>query len=713
MRVLIATGLYPPEIGGPATYTRLFEKELPAHGCEVEVLPFSAVRHFPKIIRHITYAWELMRLARSADVLLAQDTVSVGFPAAVVSKITGIPLVVRVPGDYAWEQGRQRFGVKENIDDFQYQKYGIAVELLRFLQKYTTRTAIKIIVPSKYLAGVISQWGSQSQKIEVVYNGVELSITPSMPEKRPIGALITSVGRLVPWKGFRALIDMVNREPDWFLAIIGDGPEKEVLENEAGKRVRLKGSLPREEMLGWCKVSDAFVLNSSYEGLSHTLLEVMSLGVPVVATNVGGNGEVIENGVDGMLVEHGDEKSLHDAIKAVLNNKTLARKLGKNAKKKAELFSIDHTVKATKTILESALYTTSTEGTRVLMISSDRNIFEKKSDVRRRMSQYGSLFDELHIIVSTKKKGASFESEKISDNVWVYPTNSYSKWFYVLDAVRIGKKMHDIDIVTAQDPFELGAAGALIAKKLQTRLHIQVHTDLVSAHFKKKSVLNRIRIVIAKWVIAKAHCIRSVSKRVGRGIEIKYRPSARVSTLPIYVDVSAYTKIKRSKRSSSQKTFIVVSRLEREKNVGLAITALYKARQLGHNARLVIVGSGSEEHTLRKMVNEWNLTDYVEFVGWQDPKEYYSIADLVLVTSRYEGYGMVIVEALAAGVPVLSTDVGVAHEAGAIIAKEENFSSSLVEWINSGPRKGVLKHSPYKNEAEYLQMYKEDIMKCI
>ena len=89
------------------------------------------------------------------------------------------------------------------------------------------------------------------------------------------------------------------------------------------------------------------------------------------------------------------------------------------------------------------------------------------------------------------------------------------------------------------------------------------------------------------------------------------------------------------------------------------------------------------------------------------------MADLVLVPSNYEGYGMTIVEALAAGIPVLSTDVGIAHEAGAIVAKEDKFESSLVEWFKNDSREGELKYHPYKNEKEYLSLYKKDILRCI
>ena len=85
MRILIATGVYPPESGGPATNTKLLEEQMPARGFSVDVLPFRTVRHFPLGVRHTAYFLRLLRMARCADMLYAQDAVSVGLPAALFS----------------------------------------------------------------------------------------------------------------------------------------------------------------------------------------------------------------------------------------------------------------------------------------------------------------------------------------------------------------------------------------------------------------------------------------------------------------------------------------------------------------------------------------------------------------------------------------------------------------------------------------------------
>ncbi len=356
MKILIATGLYPPEIGGPATYARLFEERLPSFGIEVEMLPFSVVRQLPPVIRHIVYAWKIMESARGADAILVQDTVSTGLPAAVAALLTGKPLILRVPGDYAWEQGIQRFGVKENLDEFQKHSYGPAVWFFRAIQRFVVRRARRIIAPSKYLARIVSGW-VPARKVDVVYNGI--SLENNIVAKREAN-LIVSSGRLVSWKGFEDLIDVVSAHAEWKLDILGDGPERRKLEDRmwemsAEKHISLRGSVPHTKALNFFAQAAVFVLNSRYEGLSHTLIEAMSTGTPVIATRVGGNPEVVQDGVNGILIKVGDKVALEQAISRLFSDEDLRTRVGAAARERAKDFSIEKTVEATAKLLKESL----------------------------------------------------------------------------------------------------------------------------------------------------------------------------------------------------------------------------------------------------------------------------------------------------------------------------------------------------------------------
>jgi len=98
MRVLICTGLYPPDIGGPATYSKMLVNELPKRGFFVSVLSFGTVRHLPKIFRHFIYFLKTMQLGKEADVIFAQDPVSVGLPSLLASKLLGKLFIVKIVG---------------------------------------------------------------------------------------------------------------------------------------------------------------------------------------------------------------------------------------------------------------------------------------------------------------------------------------------------------------------------------------------------------------------------------------------------------------------------------------------------------------------------------------------------------------------------------------------------------------------------------------
>src|SRR3989344_5380970 len=151
MKVLIATPLYPPEIGGPATYAEILKQ---AWGNDAIIVKFSDVRKYPKIVRHLLYFRMVLKAARKADVVFALDPVSVGLPAMKAAQKAGKPFIVKIVGDYAWEQGVQRFGVTQNLDEFVKTKQtNFFIRGLQKVQISVARGVEKVIVPSEYLKG--------------------------------------------------------------------------------------------------------------------------------------------------------------------------------------------------------------------------------------------------------------------------------------------------------------------------------------------------------------------------------------------------------------------------------------------------------------------------------------------------------------------------------------------------------------------------------
>jgi len=356
MRLLIATGLYDPDIGGPATYTKFLERHLPNYDFDLTVVAFTHVRKYPRIVRHAVYMWRLLRQGKDCDLIYALDTVSVGVPALLSSILLRKKLYLRVPGDYAWEQGQQRFGVTDTLDDFLTKKSpSYTVRFLSWLQYRVARRADRIVVPSEYMKHVVMKWGIAPHKIIRIYSAFNPVLTDE--EKAVLrtqfgydGFVITTSARLVPWKGIEALIDVCvvlrkNGMPV-HLHIIGDGMLRSHLEavihkHNAESYIQLCGKVSQDELARRIKACDIFVLNTSYEGLSHQLLEVMSLGIPIVTTPVGGNVELIMHEKEGLLVPFNDHTELKNAIERLFVNTELRSVLVSGARTKVAHFSED------------------------------------------------------------------------------------------------------------------------------------------------------------------------------------------------------------------------------------------------------------------------------------------------------------------------------------------------------------------------------------
>ncbi|MFC1775232.1 glycosyltransferase family 4 protein [Patescibacteria group bacterium] len=359
--ILIATGLYPPEIGGPATYSKLLGNELPKHGFEVDVLPFSKVRHLPKIVRHIAYFFAILGKGKSADLIYAQDPVSVGLPSMIAAKILRKKFFIRIAGDYAWEQGVQRYGITDDLDKFstRLREYNLPTRVLKKIQKTVAKMSDTVIVPSYYFKKIITNWGVDSQKINVIYNGVDLNFDKIKKDKSSEKILL-SVGRLVPWKGFKELIQMIpdilKEDSNIKLHIAGDGPDMEKLRKiikdlNLENDVVLLGKVSREELLKQKQSADIFVFNTHWESFSFDTIECMVLGLPVIATNVGPLPELIVNGKEGILVEPNNKEQIKNAVIKILRDDDFRLKIIQNAREKSKKFSIDNTLNNLKKLL--------------------------------------------------------------------------------------------------------------------------------------------------------------------------------------------------------------------------------------------------------------------------------------------------------------------------------------------------------------------------
>jgi sugar transferase (PEP-CTERM/EpsH1 system associated) len=240
----------------------------------------------------------------------------------------------------------------------------------RLLRKVLSPMIHRYIAVSRDLSDWLStSIGISPDRIYQIYNGVDQNRF-SPPQKRatdifPEGfvsaegsIVLGSVGRLAEVKNQGSLLEamhiLLNIRPEWRdslrLLLVGDGPLRMRLEQQAmelglGDLVCLAGD--REDIPRLLQALDIFVLPSLAEGISNTLLEAMATGLPVVATRVGGNPELIEHGVNGCLVPVSDAQALAEALQGLIESTEARERMGASGLQKIrQSYDWDNTVAA-------------------------------------------------------------------------------------------------------------------------------------------------------------------------------------------------------------------------------------------------------------------------------------------------------------------------------------------------------------------------------
>lgn len=300
---------------------------------------------------------------------------------------------------------------------------------------------------------------------------------------------------------------------------------------------------------------------------------------------------------------------------------------------------------------------------KLLMISTDEKIFQTSSDVRERMLKCAKDLAELHIIIFTTQK---FSKQQIATNCWIYPANSWSKWLNIFSAFNLGKKIietNQVSEITCQDPFLTAIPAIWLKNKFHIPLEIQVHTDVGSKYF-TYNFRNKIYKLLALNFLPKADKIRVVSEKIKSYLTERLKIlEEKITVRPINVDLEKIRNAQitvdlHQKYPQFKKIILIASRLTKEKDIPTALRALKIVLEQRPDTGLVIVGSGPEKLNLAK-------TENIILEPWANQEtlfSYYKTADAFLSTSLYEGYGLSMLEAHSAGLPVVATDAGIASE---------------------------------------------------
>ena len=231
------------------------------------------------------------------------------------------------------------------------------------IEKLAGRFCSKIICVSDFDKSLVLKYKITSiNKIEVVHNGVNIQDIQDFQNSK---LSIVFVGRLAKPKDPLLLLKAFNDlSPELkdkaSISIIGNGPKLKQLQ-EFIKRTKLEGinllgSMPRIKVLETLKKSDVFALISDWEGFPYTIIEAMSCGLPIIASDVGGIREALNNEC-GILVKRGDQQEIKHALERLLRNPSLIKEMGRNAKERLEKeFSLDKMLRETEKVYKSVIH---------------------------------------------------------------------------------------------------------------------------------------------------------------------------------------------------------------------------------------------------------------------------------------------------------------------------------------------------------------------
>ena len=342
MKVLVVSGIWPPDVGGPASHAPEVASFLRGHGHEVEVVTTAAAppapeaypvywvsRSLPPGARHAEGVRLLARRARHVDVIYTTGMLG---RSSLGSLLARTPFVIKLTADPAFERAR-RWGLWHGtLEEFQHTASVMTLPL-RLARDADGRRAAHIVTPSAYLRELALGWGVEPERATVLPNP-----TPPLPEFRPReelrrelgfdGPTLVFAGRLTAQKSLDIGIEAARRA-GVALAIAGDGPDRGSLERLG--HARFLGAMTRPQVLELFRAGDASLLSSSWENFPHTVVEALAVGTPVLATRTGGVAEVVRDGENGLVVEPGDVDALAGAIGRFFADEDLAARLRANA----------------------------------------------------------------------------------------------------------------------------------------------------------------------------------------------------------------------------------------------------------------------------------------------------------------------------------------------------------------------------------------------
>ena len=357
MKILITVGIYPPDIGGPASFVPKIANLLSQNNYEVTVICLSdsnlqdnetykvkrILRNQNLLIRWLKTIILIILNGRNAECIFVNGLPMESYIANIFLRKK---IVRKIVGDWAWERGRNKGLIEDSFDEFQLNSHNLHLEIAKFSRGWTATKADIVITPSRHLSNVVKNWGVKEDRLKVIYNGTRITNNEFNKSNSNIIKLIT-VGRLAPWKNVDSIIEAMyllkKEDLKINLIIVGSGPQeldlkKQVDNLNLSNEVIFTGQKKYLELKEYYKSADIYIQASGYEGLPHVLLEAINFDLAIISTPIGGTNEILQDGKNGFILdlEKGikpNSENLKNIILEVVNNKKLTEEKKVNAKK--------------------------------------------------------------------------------------------------------------------------------------------------------------------------------------------------------------------------------------------------------------------------------------------------------------------------------------------------------------------------------------------
>jgi glycosyltransferase involved in cell wall biosynthesis len=677
LRLALVTGIFPPDIGGPATHVADLREELALRGHRVTVVTLwngpntrtdGGVVRFPRRwpwpVRLTAVTRWLASHGRAHDLVYATGL----HPAAAAgARVATLPLVAKVVGDPAWERAARLGLTNASFESFQRHRQGAwSAGAMRWLRDWSLLRADAVAVPSEYLRQVVKGWSWLLDPV-VIPNGVRLRVPPDVPRRPGRDLRALCVGRLVAHKHLDRVLDSVAAVDEVTLDVVGDGPERSRLEAQVQdrgmtERITFHGSLDRDGVARAMAAADALVLASSYEGLPHVAIEALAAGTPIVSPPVGGMAEVLTDGSNGLAVDPPSALELGRALMRLRDDPALRERLARGAREAAGQWTIERSVD----LLEALLRDT---------VRRPRAVFVGKSVIPRPPGpdlerKFGTMSRHVSpIVVATGRPGRErFGGARLVILPEVMPAPLGGAIFYTLGPVAalfsaLGRRPSAVICQSPYEAFGTVALSRLIPASTRPRTVVEVHGDWRTAARlygnPARSILAPVADSAARWALRRADRVRVVSTfledLVGRA---DYR--GPVDQFPAFTSFGLFHDGEIAPVPSEPRVAFVGT-LDRTKGVDILLEAWWMVSEKLPEARLAVAGEGSGRPLLVAQARNLGLDESVVFLGRQTTREVKALLDrssLLVLPSRSEGMGRAILEAFARARPVVASRVG-------------------------------------------------------